>query len=458
MGSSVNDLGAANANGQRLRDGDASPGEKRTASGTSAGEWLVNVADDVVVPMTTAEVVEGVRAGKLSERSLVWRIGMHDWATLLDVPQLRMAATASSAAPASARVAVQPPAAPQADGQRRRNTLPFGFPALRDSASVRQPVGLGLPAPSPVATPISAPRLNPPPKPTGARPSHAPPKPAPQEESDALAVYERPMASLTFSDSALAEWQGTGRLVRQATEPPPNQPMFATEATLRLTPVPPRSAPLPRRTRSSRAPSTLAPTTAEAENRDAVRAPAPWGDLSVVLASEYRAVQKTSKRVALWAALGSAVLASVFTLWLVRSPASAPKAAAALPEVAAATAPVLAPTLEVRPPSVEPSASAAPALKPPPAVARAAPKPAPARPARPKAVALVVPPAAADGSGTGDPPSEPNTAGTVTSAPASTVNETPSAAATPSIDAPTPAPTATATVNVAAAPTTTSGL
>jgi hypothetical protein len=66
--------------------------------------------------------------------------------------------------------------------------------------------------------------------------------------------------------------------------------------------------------------NTLAPTTAEAENVASTRGVAMWGDRSVVLASELRAVQKTSKRVALWAALGSALVASGFTFWAARAP------------------------------------------------------------------------------------------------------------------------------------------
>jgi hypothetical protein len=45
-----------------------------------------------VVPMTTLEVVDALRKGRLTEQSLVWRIGMHDWTALLEVPQLRLAA------------------------------------------------------------------------------------------------------------------------------------------------------------------------------------------------------------------------------------------------------------------------------------------------------------------------------------------------------------------------------
>src|SRR4051812_46826110 len=72
--------------------GVGSSGQKRSVNPPNRGEWLVNVADDEVVPMTTLEVVDALRKGKLTEQSLVWRIGMHDWTPLLEVPQLRLAA------------------------------------------------------------------------------------------------------------------------------------------------------------------------------------------------------------------------------------------------------------------------------------------------------------------------------------------------------------------------------
>ena len=67
--------------------------DKHAARQSNRGEWLVNVTDEVVVPMTTLEVVDALRSRRLSEQSLVWRIGMHDWTAVLDVPQLRLAAS-----------------------------------------------------------------------------------------------------------------------------------------------------------------------------------------------------------------------------------------------------------------------------------------------------------------------------------------------------------------------------
>src|SRR5882762_5844858 len=59
---------------------------------TTPGEWLVNTNDAVVVPMSMMELVEGLRHGKLNERSLVWRAGMQEWAPVDKVPQLKLAA------------------------------------------------------------------------------------------------------------------------------------------------------------------------------------------------------------------------------------------------------------------------------------------------------------------------------------------------------------------------------
>src|SRR5882724_10633434 len=243
------------------------------SSGTHSNEWLVNVADDVVVPMVTSEVIEALRGGRLNNRSLVWRTGMHDWSALAEVPQLRLAAGPSalpSAASTPGPIVVNKPPKPTAE-QRRRNTLPMGFPAVRDSASVQQPAGLS----AALSTPVSTPR---------------PGKPNREDSSDALAVYERPAASLTFSDSVRAEWQGKGRIVnRSAASPAPAAPS-ASSAPRRLTPVPVVPTRLPARIARSLPTNTLAPTTAEAETAASTRGVGMWGDRSVVLASELRAV------------------------------------------------------------------------------------------------------------------------------------------------------------------------
>jgi hypothetical protein len=243
-----------------------SSSEKRAADGTNVGEWLVNVAGDVVLPMTTLEVVDGLRQGKLSEQSLVWRIGMHDWTSISDVPQLCLAA---------------------------------GFEA-------------------------------------------------------ALAVYDRPPASLTFSTSERDDGQGN------------------VEAA-RLTPVPSVAAPLPLEPAPSTLPNSLAPTTAEADPGDRVRSPSAWDDLDELLSNERRADQRSSRRVVLGAALGSATLAAIFALLLLRSaapdrtepPAQAPQASEApAPAATLETEAIAAPSASVEPPAHAASRSAPQSLAP----------------------------------------------------------------------------------------------
>lgn len=142
---------------------------------TTPGEWLVNTVDSVVVPMSMAELVELLRAGKLTERSLVWRIGMQEWAHVEKVPQLRLAARlpprAPSSSPAASRAKPPPKPArptpvPQAAGLSRRSTLPFGMPAPK------------VPLPRPAILPT------------------------PAADEPALAVYARPAATISFELSA----------------------------------------------------------------------------------------------------------------------------------------------------------------------------------------------------------------------------------------------------------------
>ena len=310
------------------------------SNGNHSNEWLVNVADDVVVPMVTTEVVEALRAGRLTNRSLVWRIGMHDWSPLAEVPPLRLAAGPSalpSAASTPGPIIVKKPPKPTAE-QRRRNTLPMGFPAVRDPASVQQPAGLSAPPSSALSTPVSKPKPN---------------KPNREDSSDALAVYDRPAASLTFSDSVRAEWQGKGRIVNQsAASPAPVAPSSKAAPRL-LTPVPPVPTRLPMRAVHSVPTNTLAPTTAEAEIAAPTRSVGMWSDRSVVLASELRAAKKSSKRVALWAAVGSALVASGFTFWAAHAPVPLAPAPASAPAPAVATGAAAA--REAAPTNLEPT-------------------------------------------------------------------------------------------------------
>ncbi|MEP7049485.1 MAG: DUF4339 domain-containing protein [Pseudomonadota bacterium] len=250
----------------------------RKSSGTNASEWLVNTADDTVVPMITSELVDALRAGRITNRSLVWRIGMHDWSPLAEVPQLRLAAGPSALPPAASTPGPVIHKSLLAPEQRRRTTLPFGLPAVR---------------------PVKA-------------------------DSGALAVYDRPAPSLSFADSLRTEWQGAARSDARARPPSPPVPAAppvppAPLSRPRLTPVPPVAARLPQRALRAVPSNTFAPTTTEAAPAAPAPLPNPWGDLSVVLASELRAEKKATKRLMLWAAIGSAVAASLFTLWVSRS-------------------------------------------------------------------------------------------------------------------------------------------
>jgi hypothetical protein len=263
---------------------------------TTPGEWLVNTVDSVVVPMSMAEVVDAMRAHKLTERSLVWRQGMQEWACIAAVPQLKLAARLAPTRPAPPDEPSAPPARPTPTprakpapqpGLSRRSTLPFGFPT-----------------------------------PPGSRPAHAKPTLPPPRSADevgVLAVYERPAATISFDLS-------------------PEQPLRAP---------PPKIIP--------QQPVTLAPTTSDSASRSA---PPPYrsADLSVVLAADFRAVKRNGTRMVMAWSLASAAAASLLTFWLSHSergdaPASAaqPVAGAALTATAPVTAPPPAPVVTPTP-------------------------------------------------------------------------------------------------------------
>jgi hypothetical protein len=254
--------------------GVASSSERRTADG---GQWLVNVSDDVVVPMSTLEVIDALGKGRLSEQSLVWRIGMHDWTSIVDVPQLRLAASA---------------------------------------------------------------RVSP---------------------TDSL----------------------------------PHSPVPKVVAPLTIDPV------------ASTLPHSLAPFTAEAEPVVGAQKPNPWGDLDELLSDERRADQRNTRHVVLWAALGSATLAAMFALWLLRSPAP-DRAELPAPAGQPSELPVPAPTptleeLATPRASAEPPAPAAQRGAPPSVAPRFSKRPKRARPAASAGDASLGLPAAALPSETATP-------------------------------------------------------
>jgi hypothetical protein len=316
---------------------------------TSPADWLVNTMDSVVVPMSTADVVEALRIHKLTDRSLVWRNGMPEWTSIDRVPSLKLAArmpatlgpskptkpsrpptpiagTPTPSLAAATNAAVAPSQPPPGIGLSRRSTMPFGMTG---------------PNPS---------------RPAHAKPSSPPSAPAPaprSEEPEALAVYERPAATISF-DLSPSE---------PARVPPP-----AAERS-----VPARPAPTP-------PPQTLAPTTTDTRSAPHSAPPPPPRaynpDLSVVAASHFRSELRSSKRKLLVSSLASAAAASALTLWLSgaapwsrvadsKAPPRAPEAPAALaaaaPPPAAAPAPAPA---AVTPPAAQMQSAPAPAAAP----------------------------------------------------------------------------------------------
>jgi GYF domain 2 len=341
---------------------------------TTPGEWLVNTVDAVVVPMSMAEVVEALQQHKLTDRSLVWRAGMQEWAPVDKVPQLKLAARMSpvkaaspSAPPRPAPAALPTPSKPPSKPVRATPPPGAGAPASVPPQSIPSRKAT-LPF-GPTAPPATQSR------PAGSRPSQpsqarvALPPAASKEEPEVLAVYDRPAATISFDLS-------------------PVQPLRTA----------PPSAP---------APQTLAPTTTDSAQR---RAPAPRNaDLSVVAASDFRQVQRSSKRLVLLSSLASAAAASLVTFALSRGHTA--NTAAATPVVVAP--PAAAPVAAAAPVEPTPTPSAVPSPAPTPAeVAAPAPVVEKPKPSARKARAVSAPPRprpeAVVPAATRDPASEPN--------------------------------------------------
>jgi GYF domain 2 len=297
---------------------------------TTPGEWLVNTSDAVVVPMSMIEVVDALRAQRLTASSLVWRSGMQEWAPVQKVPQLMLAARLPSLAP------------PPSSGQVRPTNVTKPPPKPTRSS----PAALRTPLPAPPSSPHrhdSVPRTSqsrkatlpfglPPQHASPSRPLHDKPTPRPAlpppapEDAEVLAVYDRPVATISFD------------LVQEA----------------------------PTRGRSAEAPAqpqTLAPTTTDSARRRSPVPPPRRADASVVAARDFRQAQRSSKQLLLLSSVGSAAVASLLTLWLSRG--------AAQPHSAAPPAPVqvLAPAAPPPPPVValpvpEPVAASTPSAEP----------------------------------------------------------------------------------------------
>ncbi len=296
---------------------------------TEPGDWLVNTADAVIVPMTAGEVLEGIRAGRLSASSLVWRQGMPEWAPLGSIPQLAHAARLMPTEPPRGAPASSPP-------------LPARRAATAPSPSRRPTLPLGLAIPT-------------------SRPAHAkptlPPAARSSDESEVLAVYTRPAATISFDLPAEAP---------PAREAPQRAPRAAA----------PPPGPL----------ETLAPTTSDSAPRTPPRPRR--SDHDVAATADHRDEARRGKRPVLLWSVSSAAAASLLTFWLARTTNEQPpvvpvKAAIVAVPTSSPPVPPLAPMGSVEAasaPSAVPSATTPvePAAMPAPR------KTARAKPARPK--------------------------------------------------------------------------
>lgn len=309
---------------------------------TTPGEWLVNTVDAVVVPMSMAEVVEALRMRKLTERSLVWRAGMQEWAPVERVPQLKLAARLPSVMPSTAPAPTAVPNAVASSQAPPRRTNPPAKPARPSSPQASTPVAptISVP-PHAVATPlpppprVSAPaaaipsrratlpgfsspllgQKSRPSNPLPSSPRQAVPPPASSDDADALAVYARPAATISF-------------------DLPSDQPLDARTAAV-----------------AAALPQTLAPTTTDSGQRRPPGTPAP--DFTAATMPGLAPANNNSRRLILISSVVSAAAASLLTLWLSRGGHSASHAAAPLtaPTVSAVAAVAPAPT----PPAVAPA-------------------------------------------------------------------------------------------------------
>jgi GYF domain 2 len=188
-------------------------------------------------------------------------------------------------------------------------------------ASGRQTLPFGVRVPSPSAS-----------RPTQPRPAPrvALPPPSGPEDAEVLAVYERPAATLSF----------------ELEEPPPTF-----------------TAPAPAQ------PQTLAPTTTDRLPSRPPAAPPRSADLSVVAARDFRQAQQFSRKLILASSVGSALVASLLTLWLSReggqraaATAPAPMQTLAAPSSPPPVAPP--PVVSVAEPAVSAAAPPEPSTKP----------------------------------------------------------------------------------------------
>lgn len=204
-------------------------------------DWKVNVEGGEIVSMSAAEIVAKLRAGELSRQSLAWRDGMEDWTALEALPSFQLAAPVSSQpaasesrpkvsedvtvsrAPQRTEVGLQPPSPTVVAEAGSAAYEPY---ETEDATSVRVLPDVPLDEATVI---IHEPETIPPP-PLG--PDEVGPASARAEDlTGALAVYERPVATLAFPEmDAPTDEETVISEPPQSTEPPPPAPPSAKSA------------------------------------------------------------------------------------------------------------------------------------------------------------------------------------------------------------------------------------
>jgi hypothetical protein len=253
-------------------------------------EWKVNVEGREIVGMPAAEIVLKLRTGELSGRTLAWRDGMDEWTALDALPVFALAAPLSSRpaasesrpkvtedtvtedvtvarAPQVTEVGLQPPPAPVPDASPDDGYDP------EDATRVRSMPDVVLEEATVV---LRDPETLPPPP---ERAEDGATSARGDDLAGALAVYERPVATLAFADMDVTSDEKTivsdppessseppsppsARL--KAEEPPvpplPKLPSRALVSTAAAAFLPP-SQPPPRAPSGARRLSSLGPAT-----------------------------------------------------------------------------------------------------------------------------------------------------------------------------------------------------
>lgn len=392
-----------------------------------AEHYRVNVGGEKIVVMSTLEVLEALKAGRITGTALVWKQGMSDWTELRRVPALALLMPSPPKMPSLEHFPPKsdPPSAPSASAPP---LAPDQAPTNQASTWIKTPSGarrVALPRTPVPRADLSAVRSTSPPVPRPSRPSlhslppgtlsplasrpshprpsllsipprddddddgvtqvlsnakllqdlrdarqkaHAVPPPAPDKEGEkALAVYERPVATLAFAEQTDNE----GPTARPAAVAPAVSSL-PPKVVPRVPPPPSRTSslpPLPAPPARARQPSLPTVVVSPEPPPAAAAAPAPAPDsLEPVVArgpaptmppQEYTVVAQRrrwfSNRHLVMACAGSALLASVVTAVVVNRPAPTPLvvAPAASPEVSAPAEPARALERALEPPPEE---------------------------------------------------------------------------------------------------------